>query len=211
MEKEKLNGVYLVVDPSMDHEVLLDKVKQALEGGVSILQIWNHWPDGMTRYDKEQVITYLIEMADDYGVPVLINEAWEFLQTTELHGVHFDSVPDNFEKIKVEVDRDFIAGITCSNDLDIIRWADENGLDYISFCAMYPSPSVESCPIVRPETVQKAREITDMPLFLSGGITPEKIDELKELDFNGVAVISGILNSEEPRQMTKEYKQALKE
>lgn len=211
MTKQKLSGVYLVVDPSMGHEVLFDKVKQALEGGAGILQIWNHWPDSMRRPDKEQLITFIIEMAGKYDVPVLINDEWEFLQTTELHGVHFDTVPEDFDKIKAEIGRDFITGITCSNNLDIIKWADRQELDYISFCAMYPSPSVDSCDIVRPETVRKAREITDLPLFLSGGITPEKIDEFKELDYNGVAVISGILNSEESRQKTKEYKQALKE
>ncbi|MDZ7683411.1 MAG: hypothetical protein U5J63_17300 [Fodinibius sp.] len=65
-----------MVDPAMDQLVLLDKVEQALKGGVSILQIWNHWPDGMRMTDKKQLITYIKEMAANYDVPVLINDAW---------------------------------------------------------------------------------------------------------------------------------------
>ncbi len=211
MTNNKLNGIYLVVDPTMEQAELLDKIEQSLEGGIRILQIWNHWPDGMNDYDKEQLITYIKQMADKYNVPVLINDDWELLKNTDVHGIHFESIPENFEHIKEEVGCDFIAGITCSNDLEVVKWAEDHDFDYVSFCAMFPSPSVESCPIVQPETVRKARGITDMPLFLSGGITPENIGELDELDFNGVAVISGILNSKEPRKITKKYKQTLKE
>jgi thiamine-phosphate pyrophosphorylase len=208
-EKYDLSGVYLVVDPSVERSVLLDKVEQALEGGVGILQIWNHWPEDISDKEKEQLIDSILELASDHGAPVLINDEWELLKTTQLDGVHFDQIPANFERIKAEINREFIAGITCSNDLKIVKWADEHGLDYISFCAMYPSPSVGSCEIVRPETVQKARELTDLPLFLSGGITPEKIGELAELDFNGVAVISGILNADAPQRRALDYEHAL--
>lgn len=204
-----ISGVYLVVDPSMKQKVLLEKVEQALDGGVNILQVWNHWPGGMSKPDKEQLITYITEMAADYDVPVLINEEWQFLKTSPLDGVHFDEVPENYDQIKEEIERDFIAGITCSNDLDIVRWADDNEMDYISFCAMFPSPSVGSCEIVKAETVQLAREITSLPLFLSGGITPDKVDDLKGLDFNGIAVISGILKDDNPQQRASDYKEVV--
>ena len=211
MTEENLNGVYLVVDPTMAQSLLLDKVEEALEGGVNILQVWNRWTDGMQEGDRQQLVSYIREMAHSYDVPVLMNEDWRMLQKTGLDGVHFEAVPEDFDQIKEAVGRDFIAGITCSNDLEVIKWAEENGLDYVSFCAMFPSPSVGSCEIVKPETVKRAREITDMPLFLSGGITPEKIDELDGLDFNGVAVISGILNSEVPRERALNYQVALQQ
>lgn len=209
MSKRHINGLYLVIDPSVEQTILLDKVQQALEGGVGILQIWNHWPEEMDPSAKEQLIASILETAREYEVPVFINEEWELLKTTQLNGVHFEAIPDNFKQVKAEIDRDFLAGITCSNDLEIVKWAEENELDYISFCALFPSPSVDSCEIVRPETVQKARELTGLPLFLSGGITPKNIGQLGELDFNGVAVISGILKAEKPLQSALAYKRAL--
>lgn len=205
-----LSGLYLVVDPMMDQQQLLGKVEQALQGGTQLLQIWNHWPADMSRPDKEQLITFIKELAAGYEVPVLINEEWELLKTTRLDGVHFDAVPDNFDRIKKEVDRPFVAGITCSNNLETVKWADEQGLDYISFCAMFPSPSVGSCEIVQPETVRDAREITDLPLFLSGGMSPEKVAELDDLDFEGVAVISGILKDDSPRRQATKFNNALR-
>lgn len=209
--KSEISGVYLVIDPSADRSTLPGKVWQALEGGVSLLQIWNHWPDSINQSGKKELITSIQNMAAGFEVPVLINQEWELLKSTRLDGVHFEEVPDDYPQIQQEVGRDFIAGITCSNDLKIVRWAEEYELDYISFCAMFPSPSVSSCEIVRPETVRRARQITGLPLFLSGGITPGNLGRLGELDFNGVAVISGILDAEDPLRTAKAYKQALKE
>jgi thiamine-phosphate pyrophosphorylase len=209
MAKKTLSGVYLVVDPCVERKILIKKIYQALEGGVEILQIWNNWPEDIGQSRKEELVSLITDLGQEYDVPVLINEEWELLKTTHLNGVHFDAVPGNIDEIRKEIGRNFMTGITCSNDLEIVKWADENGFDYISFCAMFPSPSVESCEIVSPQTVRQARELTDLPLFLSGGITPEKIEELNALDFNGVAVISGILNSKMPDQKTMSYKQAL--
>lgn len=32
----------MVLDPAKDLSVIIDKLKQALKGGVEIVQIWNH-------------------------------------------------------------------------------------------------------------------------------------------------------------------------
>lgn len=211
MKKEISGGIYLVLDPSMNKTELLEKLKKALDGGVDVVQIWNHWPQDFSRSEKIELIEEISEVTKNFKVPVLINNDWKLLKETDLDGVHFDEIPKDIEQIKDEIKREFISGITCSNDLEIIQWADENDFDYVSFCSMFPSSSVDSCEIVRPETVQKAREITDLPLFVSGGITLENLSELKDLDFQGIAVISGILSSESPQKSTAEYREKLKE
>lgn len=206
-KKDLKGGLYLVADPSVQRTELLYKLNEALLGGVNIIQIWNNWPDSFGESDKEELVSDILELAEMFDRPVLINEEWELLKTTRLDGVHFDTVPEQIEEIRAEIQRDFIMGITCSNDLDIIRWADQHKADYISFCSMFPSSSVVSCEIVDSQTVKKAREITDLPLFASGGITTENLPELGELPISGVAIISGILRSDSPRQKTEDYKQ----
>lgn len=208
-DSQTIGGIYLVLDPGMEKETLLHKLKEALEGGVSIVQVWNNWPASFNLSAKQNLIQSILQVAADYYVPVLINEEWELLKATGLAGVHFDKIPEDYEAIKADIKRDFICGITCSNSLEVVLWAEHNQLDYVSFCSMYPSGSVDSCEIVRPETVKRAREITHMPFFLSGGITAENLDRLKELDFAGVAVISGILSAVSPRESSAAYKNAL--
>ena len=198
-----------MVDPAMPGAVLLEKVAAALEGGVRVLQIWNNWPLAFTQADKQALMADLVALASGYAVPVLVNEEWQLLKNTALAGVHFDAIPPDFEKIKAELGSAVIYGITCGNNLEVIRWASKHQLDYVSFCAVFPSASAGACKLVRPETIRQARQITAMPFFLSGGITTENLITLKGLDFDGVAVISGILSAPSARDSASAYQQAL--
>jgi thiamine-phosphate pyrophosphorylase len=202
-------GLYLVLNPDIPRPVLLNKLEQALEGGVDIVQLWNNWPASYTYLEKIKLIESVNPLVAAYQVPLLINEEWQLIRDAPISGIHFDRIPQNYEQIKSRIGRKFLAGITCSNDLQVIRWADENQLDYVSFCSVFPSASVQSCELVDPQTIHKAREITRMPIFLSGGIKLDTIHKLREYDFAGIALISGIVNAENPKQTTTQYKQAL--
>ena len=201
-------GIYLVLDPGMEQEVLLTKLSVALGAGINVVQIWNNWPAGI---NKLKWIEAVANLCSTYQVPLLINEDWQLLaQCDGLQGVHFDAIPTKFKEIQQTVGRPFLSGITCSGNLETVEWAHQHGFDYVSFCAMFPSPSAGSCDIVMPQTVKQARDITGIPIFVSGGITPENITLLKkETPFDGVAVISGILSAQDPQQKVKEYQQAL--
>lgn len=207
---KKLEGLYLVINPAMERNELLRKLHSALEGGIDILQVWNNWPQEITIRQKLQLIADITRLATPYQVPVLINEEWHLLQETALHGVHFDHIPANWEEVKSAIGRDKIIGLTAGNDLEVIRWAHEHEISYLSFCAMFPSASVNSCEIVKPDSVLKARQSTKLPLFLSGGIYPANLVTLKNLDFQGIAIISGIMSAENPGERVKEYRRELK-
>jgi thiamine-phosphate pyrophosphorylase len=202
-------GIYLVLDPGMEQELLLTKLSAALAAGINVVQIWNNWPAGI---DKLKWIEAIAGLCSTYHIPLLINEEWQLLaQCHDLQGVHFDAIPANYKEIQQAIGRPFLSGITCSGNLETVEWAHQHGFDYVSFCAMFPSPSAGSCDIVMPQTVKQARGMTGMPIFVSGGITPENIMLLKkETPFDGVAVISGILSADNPQQKVKEYQQALK-
>ncbi|WP_417588754.1 thiamine phosphate synthase [Owenweeksia hongkongensis] len=207
----KLEGIYLVIDPSMEEGKLLHKLESAIDGGIDILQIWNHWAKEAKHEDKLNLIDKITAIAAAKNVPVLINEEWQLLKETKLNGVHFDIIPENWTEVRKTIPKEKIIGFTAGNDLERIRWANENEIDYLSFCAMFPSSSAISCEIVKPSTVLLARQITTLPLFLSGGINPENLQSLGLLEFEGVAIISGIMSAENPIEKVKEYKTALAE
>lgn len=196
-------GLYLVVDPAPGRDAVLPKAEAALEGGVDVLQIWDHWDD---RQDREGFVKDLCNAARLFRVPVLLNDNIELLEQTGAHGIHFDTPELTPEEVTERAGRDVLYGVTCGNDLARVRWAAEQKADYISFCSMYPSPSVDSCDIVSLETVREARQIAAFPIFASGGITPENLIPVLESGADGIAVISGILSAEDPGAAAKEYK-----
>jgi thiamine-phosphate pyrophosphorylase len=206
---KKLEGLYLVLDPKKDETLLLEKLEKSLKAGVNVVQIWNHWDPDLSRAGQIRFCIKVKELAQKSGTPVLINEDWKLGIQADLDGVHFDQVPEDWKKIRSKIDGKLI-GITVGNNLDLISWADQNRLSYISFCSVFLSSSVDTCELVQPENIQKARELTRMPIFLSGGINPENLHLLENYSYEGVAVISGVLNSKEPETAVNLYLSKMK-
>ena len=207
MQHKISGGLYLVIDPAMGLEVLLPKLEQALAGGIDVLQVWNNWHNGQ---NKEEFVQSVCRLAHAHNIPVIINEEWQLLKITNLDGVHFDNIPKNYNHVKQTISKTFLCGITCGNDIERVEWANNNNLDYISFCSLFPSPSAGVCEIVSPETVRAARKITSLPIFLAGGITLENISELSQTGYNGIALISAIMKAGDTKQATEAFKNKLK-
>ncbi|WP_107039267.1 thiamine phosphate synthase [Brumimicrobium mesophilum] len=204
-----LKGLYLVLDPSLEINQLIQKLESALAGGVNIVQIWNNWPSSSSIDDKIEIINQIVKTANVYQLPVLINEEYTLLSKTDLAGVHFDQIPDDFERLTSSILENKIIGITCGNDIERIHWANDNKIDYISFCSIFPSKSAGECEIVSRETLALAKTIAQIPFFVSGGVTTENLKDLSKYGMAGAAVISGVLNAESPKQKSQEYNQAL--
>ena len=208
MKKKKYisKGVYLVIDSSMDKERTLNQLRAVKNEEIAAIQIWNN--PAIEKVDK-CFLKDIIQLYQDVPVPILINEEWKLLKEIDFDGVHFDSIPNDFLKIEQELDREFLKGITLSNDLEVVEKADEFSFDYVSFCSMFPSKTVDSCEIVHPGSVKKCREITAMPIFLSGGINPGNMDLLQQLPFEGIAVVSGIMKATDPVKALRAYNKQL--
>lgn len=207
---KKLSGIYLVIDPQKDWSVLFSKLQAALEGGIAIVQVWNHWPKATPNELKLEFTRHIHKLCRVFQVPVLMHEDWQLALGAQLDGVHFDQLPPDFELVFKQFEDKYL-GLTVSNDLKQIVWASGQALSYISFCALFPSNSVSSCEIVKPESIKKASAISSIPIFLSGGIRPENMAQLKGLPFNGLAVISGILDVPNPEEAVEAYLKGLKE
>lgn len=199
-------GIYLIVDAELERNTLLDKLSEALKSGISVVQIYN--TKNRSSFLLE-TINAICTLCHEFTVPVLVNNDWQLLKETLLDGVHFDKIPEEYTHIKNNLNKNFLKGLTCSNNLEVIKWAANHHFDYISFCSMFPSRSAGSCEIVDFETVKKARALTNIPFFVAGGINLENISQLSELPLNGIAVISGIMASADISSSTKSYKNEL--
>lgn len=195
-------GIYLVVDPSMEETVLLKRIEQALQEKIVAVQVWDNFQAGQKIIP---LIDKICELCHSRDVPVFINNQWELLGEAPLDGVHFDEIPQDIKKIRRKIGKQFLTGLTCNNDLSWVSWAEKNRFDYISFCSIFPSSTSNSCELVDFETIRKTKEKSSLPVFLAGGINPENINKLNELDYEGVAVVSGIMNSDRPQEAIQNY------
>lgn len=208
MKKQTVqSGIYLIIDPSMDEEILFSRLNLIVKEKISAIQIWDNFKENQ---NIEELLLKIHEITSSNNIPLIINNRWEYLNQIPFDGIHFDEIPENFIQIKKEINCDFIAGITCNNEISTIEYAEENQFDYISFCSMFPSKTANSCELVNFDTVQKAKSIFSGKIFLAGGIGLNNIKNLNELNYDGIAVVSGIMSAENPSETIKEYQQKIK-
>lgn len=200
----KLSGLYFVVDITRGKEVV-DIVSKAVKGGVDILQVWYRDLDK----SKIDTIQKIRDIAKEQNVPLLINNNIEVAKAVKADGVHMDRLDIKPSEIKKILGYDCLVGYTIGNNIDSVKWADSNGASYISFCSIFPSNSVDECEIVPLSTVKKARSLTNMPIFASGGITLQNVEDVMKAGADGVAVISSIQDSKDPQKAAREFKSIL--
>lgn len=204
MELNLKNRLYLVVDVAIDKQKLLDTLQIALKNGVVAVQVWTQRVDHL----DYGLLRRIIALCRNYSTAVLINNHWQLLDELGFNGVHFDAIPADWQNIRNALGS-CLYGITCNNDLSIVKWAEEEKLGYISFCSVFPSHTSNSCELVDLDRLRFIRELTTLPLFLAGGITPENVHLLHGIPFDGIALISGILAAEEPDKAMEAYKREL--
>ncbi|GIP42581.1 thiamine phosphate synthase [Paenibacillus sp. J45TS6] len=95
------------------------------------------------------------------------------------------------------------------HSLEEAKIAKKEGADYIFYGHMYASRSKPGMP---PKTLSSLREICNvinLPVIAIGGITPSRVEELMLSGASGIAVISGVLHSEDPLEAVYTYRKEL--
>ena len=109
MNKEQLL-LYAVTDRAwVGKYTLLEQIEQALEGGVSILQLREK------NLSEEQFIKEASEvkrLCSKYGVPLIINDSFETALRSGADGVHVGIEDMPVDKIRKAAGKDLIIGAT---------------------------------------------------------------------------------------------------
>ncbi len=205
--RSKLKGLYLVADLSLPEQTLLSAVESAVKGGVQIVQIWRTADsDAQRTFRLSEKIRSVTSMA---RVPLIVNNDLELAKEIDADGIHLDEVRLVAGEARKALAPDAIVGYTCGNREDIVSKAEDAGADYISFCAVFPSPSVDSCEIVPLASVRKAKRIVSVPVFASGGITLENAHLVMGAGADGLAIASSILSAEDPEAKARAFRQVI--
>ena len=200
-------GIYLVIDPDKDKSELINQLLKIKDQKLSAIQIWDNFKSGRTYTD---LLSSIKQLFKDSDTPIFINNRIDLMVEFGFDGVHFDEIPIHKKEIEAQINRPFLKGLTLTNDLDALLEESDWQFDYVSFCSIFQSPTSNSCELVDFETIVRCKELKEVSIFLSGGITPDNMEELKELNYDGIAVVSGIMNAENPLKSLKLYKEKLK-
>ena len=184
--------LYAVTDRTWADDVtLMEQVKQALDGGITFLQLREK------KLSEEEFIKEAREMKElskEYKVPFVINDNIEVALAVDADGVHIGQDDMSVEEARKLLGEDKIIGVSAHNVEEAIK-AQKGGADYLGVGAVCATSTKKDANVVSKE----------------GGIKKENIKTLEGTDVDGVAVVSAIFAAKDIKKDTKQLRSLVEE
>lgn len=194
LEKKKL---YLITnsDKFQSKDEFLDATASALQGGVDMIMFREtSIPDKV----KVEIANKLRALCDEFGATLIINDRADIAQIVEADGVHLGSNDINPQDAREILGENAIIGKTTHNPDEVIEAVNE-GVDYITFEPI--ANNVEEI-----ETyIGWVSENIDIPVFFSGEINLNNVNELIQKGAKKVALTEALMYAVSPEQTARKF------
>lgn len=197
-----IRGLYAITPDLADTSHLLDKVRQALEHGVSILQYRNKLADATLAATQAQALRKLTR---EYGACLIINDDPDLAMAVQADGVHLGGEDGDLAIIRSRLPEGMLLGASCYNDLALAHTAVAAGADYVAFGAVFPSGTKPNARRASLELIRQARCELLVPIVAIGGITPRNAAEVIAAGADSIAVIAALFDAPDIGTRAKEF------
>jgi len=191
-----ISGLYAVTPQCADTAVLLDKVRQALEGGAQLVQYRDKSNDVALRHEQA---SELLALCREFGVALIINDDLRLASLVGADGVHLGREDSSLREARLILGPGKIVGVSCYNDLQQAIAAQQGGADYVAFGSFFASPTKPAAIPAPLELLRLARHELSVPLVAIGGITLDNAGLLIAAGADALAVISAVFDSPDIR------------
>jgi len=205
---EKSMRLYAVTDRAwVGDKSLLWQVEQALEGGVTCVQIREK---DMAAEDFLAEAVAMKELCDRYNVPLIINDNVEIAMKVGAAGVHVGQGDTPITEVRRIAGNDIIVGVS-ARTVEQALAAQAGGADYLGVGAVFGTTTkLDARPIER-ATLEAICKAVDIPIVAIGGVSKDNIPQLKGSGVDGVAVVSAIFAAEDIKSRCEELRRLSEE
>ena len=188
----KLRGLYAITP---EEAGMLDKVRQALDGGIALLQYRRK------RRDLQEARA-IAALAHRYGVPLIVNDDVELALELGAQGVHLGRDDGDLGVARRRLPGR-ILGASCYNDAELARRAIGAGADYVAFGSVFASPTKPAA--LRAPLALFATAL-EVPLCAIGGITVHNAPQVLEAGADLLAVVSDLFDAPDIAARAAQYR-----
>lgn len=195
--------LYAITDRTwLGEETLYSQVKQALEGGATIIQLREKNLD----YDsflKEAID--IKELCHEYGVKFIVNDNIKVAIECDADGVHVGQDDMDVIEVRKLIGKDKIIGLSAQT-VEQAKLAQEQGADYLGVGAVFITSTKKDAKNVTFEELKEICDSVDIPVVAIGGISKDNAIELKGTGIDGISVISAIFAQKDIKKAAEELK-----
>ncbi|XAW88776.1 thiamine phosphate synthase [Vibrio sp. CDRSL-10 TSBA] len=189
--------LYLVTDDQQDLTTLCQVVKQAVRGGVTMVQIREKHGDVRAFMQRAEAVKQILSGT---GVPLIINDRVDVALAVDADGVHLgqSDMPARIARQLLGADK--LLGLSVENEQQFID-AHQLPVDYLGLSAIFATPT-------KTNTVKHwgldgldwAMQHTRLPLVAIGGLNQDNIADVAATGVDGIALVSAISHASHPEQ-----------
>jgi len=192
--------LYFITDSTgFEEGEFLRRVKEALEGGATILQLREK---NKTTAEYIAIAEKVHVLTKKYNVPLIIDDRIDVALAVGAEGVHLGKEDMPIATARRILGDDFIIGATAKT----VPWALEAyecGADYLGVGAIYPTTTKVKTVLTSTETLDAICKAVPIPVNAIGGLNKTNTDVLRGIGIAGFCVVSAIMKSDDPRAETE--------
>ena len=191
--------LYLVTDDQQDLQTLINVVKEAIAGGVTMVQVREKSNDIQSFLTTAQVVKTLLKGT---GVPLIINDRVDVALAVNADGVHLGQSDMPAQMARALIGPNKLLGLSIENEQQLHE-ANQLPLDYIGLSAIFATPTkTNTLKQWGIEGLQKAINVSRFPIVAIGGINQSNLDQIIKTGVDGVALVSAICHADDPKSAT---------
>jgi len=136
-------------------------------------------------------------VASARAVPLIVNDRVDLVMALNMSGVHLRTESLPLSTVRQLLGPRRLIGIS-THSIEEVRRANREGADYIVFGPIYDTPSKRPFgPPLGLDRLAEACSQSTVPIFAIGGITCDRVHDIRTVGAHGAAVIGAVLTSKD--------------
>ena len=190
MKAQPVYSIYLVTDDGcLQGRALIDYVREALEGGVTLVQYRAKTASSAEMYNEA---LQLKALCDSFNVPLIINDRLDIAMAVGAAGVHLGQDDLPCAAARKLLGEDYIIGVSAHNPAEA-RAALLCGADYLGCGAVFGTATKADVQKLGTDGLAAICKAKGLPVVGIGGVTADNYREVRAAGADGAAIVSGIL------------------
>ncbi|HYT00330.1 MAG TPA: thiamine phosphate synthase [Thermoplasmata archaeon] len=198
-----------MTSPKRPVERLLTIVGSALEGGVALVQMRDKGV--YSNAERADAARGLRDLCTSHGAPFLVNDDPDLARKFDADGVHVGRDDPSPRIARAVLGPGAIVGVTVYGRAGEEEQATNAGADYLAAGPFFPSPTKPEEPVLSLHVLDGVVHRSRLPIFAIGGVTAENAGTLARHRVAGVAVVSAIMDADDPRNAAASIRRAFLE
>lgn len=183
-------SIYLVTDEGcLQGRALLDCVREALDGGVTLVQYRAKTASSAEMYAEA---LQLKALCDSFKVPLIINDRLDIAMAVGAAGVHLGQDDLPCAAARKILGENYIIGVSAHNPAEA-KAALQSGADYLGCGAVFGTATKADVKKLGTEGLTAICREKGLPVVGIGGVTADNYSEVRAAGADGAAIVSGIL------------------